>query len=60
MILQRRLTSSSHAIYESLKRRKTRLKALLTLAKKIRQDEDIFAAGFIIPEEKWRQRTDAL
>ncbi len=40
MILQRRLTSSSHAIYESLKRRKARLEELLKLPEKIRQDED--------------------
>ncbi|MCQ3973985.1 MAG: helicase [Anaerolineae bacterium] len=40
MILQRRLTSSSHAIYESLKRRKARLEELLTLPERIRQDED--------------------
>ncbi len=40
MILQRRLTSSTHAIYESLKRRKARLEELLTLPEKIRQDED--------------------
>jgi hypothetical protein len=23
-----------------------------------RMDEDIFATGFIIPEDKWRERTD--
>ncbi|MBE7469128.1 MAG: DUF3883 domain-containing protein [Anaerolineales bacterium] len=40
MILQRRLTSSSHAVYESLKRRKDRLEALLVLPERIRQDED--------------------
>ncbi len=40
MILQRRLTSSTHAVYESLKRRKARLEELLTLPEKIRQDED--------------------
>ncbi|MCB0190767.1 MAG: DUF3883 domain-containing protein [Anaerolineae bacterium] len=40
MILQRRLTSSTHAVYESLKRRKGRLEELLSLPDKIRQDED--------------------
>ncbi|MCB0164257.1 MAG: DUF3883 domain-containing protein [Anaerolineae bacterium] len=40
MILQRRLTSSTHAVYESLKRRKARLEELLKLPERIRQDED--------------------
>lgn len=40
MILQRRLTSSTHAVYESLKRRKARLEELLTLPERIQQDDD--------------------
>ena len=51
MILQRRLTSSTHAIYESLKRRKARLEELLALPQKIRQDEDYLRAQRITPEE---------
>ena len=51
MILQRRLTSSTHAIYESLKRRKARLEELLTLPDKIRQDEDYLRLRSITPEE---------
>lgn len=44
MILQRRLTSSSQAIYLSLVRRKTRLEELLELPEKIRRDEDYMRA----------------
>ncbi|MCL4264797.1 MAG: DEAD/DEAH box helicase [Anaerolineae bacterium] len=44
MILQRRLTSSTHAIYRSLGRRKERLETLLTLPDRIRQDEDYVRA----------------
>ncbi|HDQ71911.1 MAG TPA: DUF3883 domain-containing protein [Chloroflexi bacterium] len=52
MILQRRLTSSTHAIYESLKRRKARLEALLTLPEQIRREsEDYLRARRITPEE---------
>jgi superfamily II DNA or RNA helicase len=51
MILQRRLTSSTHAIYESLVRRKARLEELLTLPERIRQDEDYLRARRITPEE---------
>ncbi len=51
MILQRRLTSSTHAIYESLKRRKTRLEELLALPEKIRQDEDYLRVRNISEEE---------
>jgi len=39
MILQRRLTSSTHAIYKSLQRRKARLEELLALPEKIRQTQ---------------------
>ncbi|MHA1961665.1 MAG: helicase-related protein [Candidatus Thorarchaeota archaeon] len=40
MILQRRLTSSTHAILRSLEKRKERLEELLDLPEKIRQDKD--------------------
>jgi superfamily II DNA or RNA helicase len=52
MILQRRLTSSTHAIYESLKRRKARLEELLELPELIRQrQEDYLRAQDISDEE---------
>lgn len=51
MILQRRLTSSTHAIYESLRRRKARIEELLELPEKIRQDEDYLHAQNISDEE---------
>ncbi len=51
MILQRRLTSSTHAIHESLKRRKARLEELLALPEKIRQDEDYLRVRNISEEE---------
>jgi superfamily II DNA or RNA helicase len=51
MILQRRLTSSSHAIHESLKRRKARLEELLELPERIRGDEDYLRAQNISEEE---------
>ncbi len=51
MILQRRLTSSTYAIYESLRRRKARLEELLELPEKIRQDEDYLRARNISDEE---------
>jgi superfamily II DNA or RNA helicase len=44
MILQRRLTSSSQAIYLSLLRRKARLEELLELPEKIRRDDDYLRA----------------
>lgn len=44
MILQRRLTSSSQAIYLSLVRRKERLQALLELPERIRRDDDYLRA----------------
>ena len=44
MILQRRLTSSSQAIYLSLQRRKARMEELLELPEKIRRDEDYLRA----------------
>jgi superfamily II DNA or RNA helicase len=37
MILQRRLTSSTHAIYKSLQRRKERLEEILSIPEKLRQ-----------------------
>jgi len=52
MILQRRLTSSTHAIYESLKRRKARLEDLLDLPEQIRQHrEDYLRARNISDDE---------
>jgi len=52
MILQRRLTSSTHAIHESLKRRKARLEELLDLPERIReQREDYLHARDISDEE---------
>ncbi len=51
VILQRRLTSSTHAIYESLRRRKARLEELLELPEKIRQDEDYLRIRDISEEE---------
>jgi SNF2 family DNA or RNA helicase len=52
MILQRRLTSSTYAIYESLRRRKARLEELLELPEKIRQErEDYLHAQHITEEE---------
>ena len=51
MILQRRLTSSSHAIYRSLVRRKERLEELLELPDKIREDEDYLRVRSISDDE---------
>ena len=52
MILQRRLTSSTHAIYCSLKRRKERMEELLTLPEKIAQErEDYLRARRMTAEE---------
>ena len=51
MILQRRLTSSTHAIHESLKRRKARLEELLDLPDRIQGDEDYLRAQNISEEE---------
>lgn len=51
MILQRRLTSSTHAIYRSLVRRKERMEELLELPEKIRQDEDYLNVRGISAEE---------
>jgi SNF2 family DNA or RNA helicase len=51
MILQRRLTSSAHAIHESLKRRKKRLEELLELPQIVRQDEDYLRARNLTEEE---------
>jgi hypothetical protein len=60
MILQRRLTSSSQAIYLSLQRRKARLETLLELPEKIRGDEDYLKAKGLteddlaeMAEEEW-------
>jgi len=51
MILQRRLTSSTHAIYRSLHRRKERLEELLSLPESIRQDEDYLRLRNLTEEE---------
>jgi len=52
MILQRRLTSSSQAIYRSLKRRRGRLEELLAIPDKIRQEgEDYLKVHRLSDEE---------
>ena len=52
MILQRRLTSSTHAVYRSLQRRKARLEELLALPEKIQQEqEDYLRARNLTSEE---------
>jgi SNF2 family DNA or RNA helicase len=51
MILQRRLTSSSHAIYRSLVKRKERLEELLELPEKIQDSTDYLRAKNISDEE---------
>ncbi|MFH1926952.1 MAG: helicase-related protein [Chloroflexota bacterium] len=52
MILQRRLTSSAHAIYRSLQRRKGRMEELLELPDKIREErEDYMRARSLTAEE---------
>lgn len=51
MILQRRLSSSTHAILRSLERRKERLEELLELPEKIKQDEEYELAKNISEEE---------
>lgn len=52
MILQRRLTSSTHAVCRSLERRKARLEELLALPERIRQEhEDYLAAQNLTDDE---------
>ena len=52
MILQRRLTSSTHAVHCSLQRRKARLEALLSLPEKIAEEsEDYLRARRMTAEE---------
>lgn len=51
MILQRRLTSSSHAILRSLERRKERLEKLLELPDKIGKDKDYEAVKNITEDD---------
>ncbi len=52
MILQRRLTSSTHAVHCSLQRRKARLEALLALPEKIAEEsEDYLRARRMTAEE---------
>jgi len=52
MILQRRLTSSTHAICRSLERRRARLEELLTLPERIREArEDYLQAANLTDEE---------
>lgn len=51
MILQRRLTSSTHAILRSLERRKERLEELLELPDKIKQDRDYEAVKNLTEED---------
>jgi SNF2 family DNA or RNA helicase len=52
MILQRRLTSSTHAIYESLNRRKARLEELLELPDRISQHREDYLRAQDISEEE--------
>ena len=52
MVLQRRLTSSTHAIYESLKRRKARLEELLELPERIREHREDYLHARDISEEE--------
>lgn len=51
MILQRRLTSSTHAILRSLEKRKERLEELLELPDKIYQDKDYEALRNLTEED---------
>lgn len=52
MILQRRLTSSTYAVYRSLQRRKERMEELLTLPDKIQEEsEDYLYARRMTSEE---------
>jgi superfamily II DNA or RNA helicase len=70
MILQRRLTSSSQAIYLSLQRRKARLEELLELPEKIRRDEDYLRAKGLTEDDlaemaederlEWEERLENL
>jgi SNF2 family DNA or RNA helicase len=70
MILQRRLTSSSHAIYRSLVRRKERMQELLDLPEKIRRDEDYVRARGLTEDDfaemseeerlEWEERLENL
>ena len=70
MILQRRLTSSSQAIYLSLQRRKERLETLLELPEKIRGDEDYLKAKGLTEDDlaemaedermEWEERLENL
>jgi superfamily II DNA or RNA helicase len=70
MILQRRLTSSTHAIYHSLCRRKARMEELLELPEKIRLDEDYLRAKGLTDDDlasmaeeerlKWEERLEHL
>jgi superfamily II DNA or RNA helicase len=70
MILQRRLTSSSQAIYLSLQRRKARLETLLELPEKIRGDEDYLKAKGLTEDDlaemaeeerlEWEERLENL
>lgn len=70
MVLQRRLTSSSHAIYRSLVRRKERLEELLALPEKISRDEDYLKAKGLTEDDladmaeeerlEWEERLEHL
>ena len=70
MILQRRLTSSSQAIYLSLLRRKERLQNLLELPEQIRRDEDYMRARGLTEDDlaemaeeerlEWEERLENL
>ncbi len=70
MILQRRLTSSSQAIYLSLQRRKARMEELLQLPEKISRDEDYLRAKRLTEDDlaemeevermEWEERLENL
>lgn len=58
MILQRRLTSSTHAIFKSLVRRKERLEELLSMPEKIRQNQAEFNNLRDLNEEDFEDLAD--
>jgi len=59
VILQRRLTSSSYAIYRSLVRRKARLEELLDLPERIRQDAEDYLRVQNLSEEELEDMAEA-
>jgi superfamily II DNA or RNA helicase len=59
MILQRRLTSSTHAILKSLQRRKQRLEEILAIPEKLRQSHLEFSRYEDMSEEELEDLPDA-